>query len=276
MTQHRSILDNCFSSSSTLWKEFLQEDEELNTLYYPSAGEDLRPFAFSKKECLNYTGANINQDSYREPNFFIFSDYFIGTRSKLFDTRILHFDAYTSIYIEDFCELNPKSPAFIYNFNREYVAFDAAPMTGKAIFFKARIESHVLKDSFERYGVYFLYENVNLIEQLFLKHNLEINHLVWNNDGCGLGGGALRHHFLMPVSNLLKTQYYFIANTYLKDKKVELNNKFLKESKIPEEIKPYLPETFNLNLEQKGFFNWNGYERVNFYEKVITKELQHY
>lgn len=267
MTHHRAILDSCFSSPSSLWKDFLQVEENLNILYYPSAGEDLRPFVFSKKECLDYMKTKVNTSNYRDPNFFVFSDYFPGSRSKLFDSNFLHWDAYTSIYIKDFCELHPKNPAFIYHFNREYVAFDAQPTTGKAIFFKARIESHVLKESFERYGVYFFYENVNLVDQLFLKHALPVSHLVWNNDGCGLGGGAIRHNFLMPVSILLDTQYYFIAQTYLKDQKVALNYDFVNEEKMPIEVRPYLPENFSLSLEQKGNFNWNGYDRVGLYEK---------
>ena len=268
MTHHRAILDTCFSSSSSLWKEFLQDEEDLNILYYPSAGTDLRPFVFSKKECLEYIGTKVNTSNYRDPNFFVFSDYFHNSDSTFFDSKRLHNDAYTTIFIENFCEIRPKSPAFNYNFNREYVAFDAQPTTGKAIFFKVRIESHVLKESFYRYGVYFFYENVNLVDQLFLKHSLPVSHLVWQRDGSGLGGGRLKHYFLLPISQRLKTQYYFISEEYLKEKSVEITYDFMEDKKTPVEIAPYLTYPIKLKLDQKGKFNWNGYDRVSLYEKV--------
>lgn len=66
----REILKNCFHSTSNLWSSFIEDEGELNTLYYPSAVEDLRPFVFSKTETLNFMGLDTVNNNYIEPNFF--------------------------------------------------------------------------------------------------------------------------------------------------------------------------------------------------------------
>lgn len=135
----REILKNCFHSTSNLWSSFIEDEGELNTLYYPSAGEDLRPFVFSKTETLKFMGLDMENNNYIEPNFFIFSDYFPFPNSKFFDSKYLHWDNYTSIYIEDYCEIRP-SVNYQYDFNEKNVPIKPSQATGKAIYLNLKTQ----------------------------------------------------------------------------------------------------------------------------------------
>lgn len=262
----RQILQKCFNSSSDLWQSFLKEDTKLNVLYYPSAGEDLRPFLFSKTNCLKYIGVDTEAINYFEPNLFIFSDYFPYPNSSFFDTQNLHCDNYTQITVENFCEIRP-TPEFIYHFNKVYVDFEPSKATGKAIFFKAKIWTHIMSEPFYKYAIYFFYENVNLIDQLFLKHKLPISHIVWKRDGSGLGGGRVYHNFLYPVSELLNTKFYFIWRHYLDSDNPEINYGNVNRNSFPSNVSQYLPNEFTIKLNKKRTLRWDIGDSVNLYDR---------
>ncbi|MFA5667943.1 MAG: hypothetical protein WC967_01775 [Balneolaceae bacterium] len=242
----------------------MEEDEELNSLYYPSAGEDLRPFVFSKKENLEFIGLDI-VNNYTEPNLFIFSDYFPFSRSQFFDSQILHRDDYTSVTIEDYCEIKPTNK-YDYNFNKKHVHFEPSLATGKAIFFKARIKSHRVNEEYFKYGIYFFYENVNLIEQLFLKNNFSFTHLIWKRDGSGLGGGTVKLDFIYHVAARCNTKFFFIWDHYLNDQNRIINNKSNPLERCPDEIKEVIKDDeFEFFLDKKLSLKWDIEDIVNFY-----------
>jgi len=264
METEKDILGKCFNSSSDLWQSFINQSGRLNILYYPSAGEDLRPFVFSKNECLEYMGLNNTDNKYAEPDFFIFSDYFPFPNSRFFDSTFLHWDDYTLITIEDYCEIVP-SDEYKYNFNKEYVDLNPSPATGKAIFFRAKIKSHTMQDSFYRYAIYFFYENVNLIDQLFLKNKLNISHIVWKRDGSGLGGGRVFHNFLYPVSDVLNSKFYFIWTHYLDSEIAELSYNNVDNKRFPIDAAQHLPNDFSIKLIKKKVLNWEKLDKMNLY-----------
>ncbi len=260
----KQILKKCFHSTSNIWESFLEEEGALNILFYPSAGEDLRPFVFSKKENLEYIGLNDSHDSYIEPNLLIFSDYFSFENSRFFDSRVLHVDNYTSVCIESYCELIPADP-YKYTFNEKYVHFKPSHATGKAIFFKAIIDSNRAGGSFCKYAIYFFYENVGLIEQLFLKNKLSFSHFVWKRDGSGLGGGNVKLDFIFNIACESKIKFFFIWDKYLNEETALITEKKYNKEFFPEEIRPWLTDDFQLLLHKKLLIRWEKYDRVNLY-----------
>ena len=267
---NKEILRKCFHSNSRLWNNFLDDKEELLTLFYPSAGEDLRPFLFSKTECLDFIGLNHHNGQYVEPNFFIFSDYFPYGDSRFFDSRILFVDNYTDIRIDDYCELLTTNH-YQYNFNGNHVAFKPGVATGRAIFFRAKINSHKVKGTFYRYAIYFFYENVGLIEQLFLKNKMTFSHVVWKRDGSGLGGGRVKLNFIYNVAFKCHTQYFFLWDSYLNLDETLITEQTFKNSEAPEEVQPLLSDKFELELKKKLQIRWDGFDIMNLYFRETIK-----
>jgi len=268
MQNHGQIFANCFRSTSSLWNAFLRDKEKMRILYYPSADEDLRPLVFSNQSSLDHCDITFGEHQYEEPDLFIFSDYFPWNDRQFFDSRMLHHDDNTSIVIEEFCELKPNPDHFKYTFNREHVAFDAGIATGRAIFFKARVHSHLSDQPKIKYAIYFFFENVNLIDQLFLKYKVEISHLVWKRDGSGLGGGMVKHDFLYHTAALLNTKYYFLWDFYLSDEEATLTDDIIQDTYFPGEIKQHLRGSYILKLKKYGSLKWQLDDIMNFYIKV--------
>lgn len=266
----KEILSSCFKSSSQLWNSFLAEEGEINTLYYPSAGEDMRPFVFSKKENLEFMGLNTDEEIYVEPDLFIFSDYFPFSNSRFFDSRYLHWDNYTCLYIENYCELTPTIN-YNYVFNDSYVDFKPSQATGKAIFFKVKVDSHRVSNSYFKYGIYFFYENVNLIEQLFLKNKLPFSHLVWKRDGSGLGGGRVKLDFIFHVSARCETEYFFIWDRYLNEDGYLITQDSYGLERAPIGIKKTVSDDlFEISLTKKLNLKWELHDKMNMYFKSQT------
>jgi hypothetical protein len=264
----KEILNKCFHSSSELWRNFISSEGSLNTLYYPSAAEDLRPFVFSKSENLNYMGLGTSISEYIEPNLFIFSDYFPYPNSTFFDKRNLYTDMNTSIYVEDMCELYPTEN-YHYSFYQEHASFDPSVATGKAIFFKARITSHKIKESYYKYAIYFFYENIGLIDQLFLSHRMPFSHWVWKRDGTGLGGGNTSLQFMYSVAWKSKTKFFFIWDHYLNDESIIITENSLNvNATAPQVIQPQLPAHFEISLEKKLTMQWHDHDLMNLYFRV--------
>lgn len=261
MNPKREILSKCFKSNSRLWSNYLDSEDDLRILYYPSAGDDLRPFIYSQPSALNYLNIDYKLFNFEVPNLFIFSDYYPYDDSDFFDSNILYKDEKSSLEIQEYCELFPNPEHYRYSFNEEYVAFKQGMVTGKAIFFKIKIQSH-LSDSVQyTHAIYFFYENINLLDQLFLKHNLEISHLVWKRDGSGLGGGVLQHSFLYGVAAKLNTKFMF--DSYSLADQALVNNQTHANDDFPEEINRHLRNQFELKMEKMGQMIWGYDDLVN-------------
>lgn len=259
------ILKSCFHSDASLWQQFNPEGGELHTFFYPSAGSDFRPFVFAKRENLKIKGY-ADAATFLEPNLFIFSDYYPQLTEGLFDSEYLYQDEHTQIAIEDACELFP-SERYVYHFNTEYVHFADRARPGKAVFFKAKIVSHQVEQPYFRYGIYFFYENVNLIQQLFLKNKMPFSHLAWKRDGSDFGGGKIHLDFIFHVAHQCETRYFFIWDNYLNEATSVQTNAGIRLKKIPKELSAYVQEDFEMCLTKKLQMGWGKYDRINFYRK---------
>ncbi len=276
MNEQKRILGNCFRSNSPIWNDYLSQKGETNISYYPSAGEDLRPMLFSKTESLNYSGIDLTDEDYFEPDLFIFSDYFPWSTSRFFDSTTLYSDKKTSLTIEGYCELNPNPQFYTYQFNRLNVDCEPSNATGHAIFFKVKIQSHINGGiSYYKHGIYFFYENVNLIEQLFIRHQLAVSHIVWKRDGGGLAGGGKFHlEFMFALASLLGVKFYFLWCNYLDKKLAHISQEDYARyaASYPIEIKEKLPATYQLVLKKMATFIWCD-DHVNLYFKRYQEVL---
>ncbi|MCS6988042.1 MAG: hypothetical protein NZM06_00805 [Chloroherpetonaceae bacterium] len=198
-------LELCFSAKkSEIWKKFLDRlaSSKQRVAYYPSAGDDF--------DAISVLLDSTMPDVYVKPDIFIFSDY-----SNMYISHADFEKCETTIRlcnrnlrIKNCCELEPNPAHYDYFFNAEYTAFGKQESTGKAFYFQADYELYPVD------CIYFFYENVNLLSQFFVRHNVNISHLIWKRDGSGLGGGAIRHDFLVPICAKLKTVFFFVADYY--------------------------------------------------------------
>ena len=265
MSKPAKALEACFESASPKWREFLSRFAKTpqRVAYYPSAGRDLRPLLYWKAEGLKDRGIEPPAE-YNEPDLWLFSDYFPDAAANFFDTRTLHFDDRTWIRILDFCEIRPVPGEFEFRVNRDYTDLSSSHATGKAVWFRAQVASDRM-ESYEVDAIYFFYENVNLISQLFMRHKVPVTHLAWKRDGgSGNGGGKLVHGFLRSLPAAMQTQWFIFWNDYLDD--------CLLEKEWPEELEQWRDRYGTpLNLEQLGKFAWDSCDNVAFL-KVIEEE----
>ncbi len=267
MESERSILKKCFTSHSNLWNSYVSTDEQINILYYPSAGEGLQPFLYSKIEFLQSLGLDTSANGWFEPDLLIFSDYFPYPESTFFDNPTLFSNEIMSVVIQEYCEIMPGAE-FNYFFNHRHVHFDPIKTTGKAVFFRAKVTWHNQDLTFYKHAIYFFYENVNLIDQLFLKHRMAVTHLVWKRDGSSLGGGNVYHNFLYPAATIMNTQFLFLSDFYLDKNRESVNYDNMERKDFLPEIAKHLPSQFSLDLVKILNINWGDGDFVNLYKRV--------
>jgi hypothetical protein len=285
-----AALDACFGSASPLWPAFLARFGRTpqRMAWYPSAGVDLRPMLNWKRESFRLMNLDLDAIGYEEPDLFIFSDYASSDPArhgwKFGDRRParlpsqqltfdylpehpssrqidLHADNRTSIVTRRFCEITSNPASYQYELLQQYLHFKPSKFTGRAFFFEASINSDRL-GNYDRDAIYFAYNNVKLLQQLFLRHEVPLSHLFWHRDGSGLGGGLLRHDFLVPVSTLLRTRWYLISECY---------HQLLQRGESAEwpeelrEIKALCPVSVPLN--RIATFQWNVQDRTAFLQR---------
>jgi len=242
-------------------------DEQINILYYPSAGEGLQPFLYSKSEFLQSLGLDTSANGWFEPDLLIFSDYFPYPESTFFDNPTLFSNEIMSVVIQEYCEIMPGAE-FNYFFNHRHVHFDPIKTTGKAVFFRAKVTWHNQDLTFYKHAIYFFYENVNLIDQLFLKHRMAVTHLVWKRDGSSLGGGNVYHNFLYPAATIMNTKFLFLSDFYLDKDSEVVSYENMERKEFPPEIAQHLPSQFSLSLAKILNINWGDSDFVNLHKRV--------
>jgi len=222
-----NALECCFTSESPYWRKFLHGIQRTaqKVAWYPSSGYDFYPMLYFKKHTFETMNINIDLSCYEEPDLFIFSDYnpdnYINEPLICDPPRIRwHEHRNHSIDVNYQFEISPKENCFQYLINREYADFPPQYDTFKALCACLNITCYdiVERDGqcrvWQTYAIFFYCENVNFLSQFILRQNVSVSHLVWKRDGSGLGGGRLSHCFLLPISKILKTQWFYIWELY--------------------------------------------------------------
>ena len=254
-------LEVCFRSQSPEWRRFLSRFAKTTqqVAYYPSAYRDLRPLLNWKTEGLRHQGIEVPIE-YHEPDLWVFSDYFPQTGSAIFDAETLHDDGRTTIRSLDSCEIHPVAGEFERRVNRAYTAFPPSSATGRSMWFRVRVESDRL-GTYEADGIYFFYENVNLIHQLFLRHAVPVTHLTWKRDGASFGGGRMIHGFLRFLPAAMGTRWFLLEDRYLQDHVLDVP--------WPDELMRWREDfTRPMELHRLGAFDWDGSDRIVFLQSA--------
>ena len=265
-TKINSKLAKIFTTDDSKWDRFLAETSIRNVLYYPSAHEDFLCIEHTHLDTIHRNGLNAGL-SYETPDLYIFSDYYPHHETAFVDRGGVNLGNYKMIGIEEITELQINPDEFEVKLNPKYENFTPNPKYfGRAFYFK--MVFHSLGNHANTYfihGIYLFAENVNVIDQLFLRHKLPISHLIWKRDGTALGCGNVSLEFLNPVSKLLNTRWFFIWNEY--QGAYEYTHYYDAENTThyPEEIKPYINKRIRVNLDRIGAFKWDNTDIVNLY-----------
>ena len=265
-TKVNSKLSKIFTSDNGLWEQFLEEQPIKNVLYYPSAHEDFLCIEHTHIDTVHRNGLNAGL-SYETPDLYIFSDYYPGQETAFVDLGGVDLGNQKIVCIEEITELQINPNEFDLKLNPAYRNFTPNPeYFGRAFYFKMVFQSlgnHA--NTYFIHGVYLFAENVNVIDQLFLRHKLPISHLVWKRDGTALGCGNVSLEFLNPVSKLLNTRWFFIWNAYQDSYDYTHYYDGENTTHYPEEISPYINKRIRVNLDRIGAFEWDNTDIVNLY-----------
>jgi len=263
-TKINSKLAKIFTSITGLWEQFIEEHTIKNVLYYPSADEDFLCIEHTHLDTVHRNGLNAGL-SYDTPDLYIFSDYYPHHKTAFVERGGVNLGNHKMIGIEEITELQINPNEYNFHLNPAYQDFTPNPeYFGRAFYFKMVFQSLGNQaNTYFIHGVYLFAENVNVIDQLFLRHKLPLSHLIWKRDGTGLGCGNVSLEFLIPVSKLLNTRWFFIWNAY--QESYDYVNYYDAEntSHYPQEIRPYINKRIRVNLDPIGAFEWDNTDIVN-------------
>jgi hypothetical protein len=265
-TKINSKLAKIFASRTGLWEQFIEEHTIKNVLYYPSADEDFLCIEHTHLDTVHRNGLNAGL-SYDTPDLYIFSDYYPHHKTAFIDHGGVNLGNHRMIGIEEITELQINPNEFEVKLNPKYKDFTPNPKYfGRAFYFK--MVFHSLGNHANTYfihGIYLFAENINVIDQLFLRHKLPLSHLIWKRDGTALGCGNVSLEFLNPVSKLLNTRWFFIWNEYQGSSRFSHYYDVENTTHYPEEIKPHINKKIRVNLDRIGGFRWDNTDIVNLY-----------
>lgn len=185
-------------------------------LWYPSAGNDYR-------DILELSNNNIDKNNIRgriniatdyeidPPDIFVHTDYskkWVNLRQgEIFN------DGRTIVEIENLYELQFNNGLDInYNVNKDFVVFpEHAPELPEIYLLDVRINSDTLGE-IRKPVFYFLFENINFLQEVLLKNRINISHIVKVKEGCGLDGNRKSITVAYAFLSVLNTQYLIIDN----------------------------------------------------------------
>lgn len=169
------------SAQQALDKLFTSLEEE-RILWYPSAGSDFRDLL----ETLSPERQALHGLS-EAPNIFIHTTY-IRDYVPL-NLGVIRNDGRTVVEIQEKYEIVIKEEIdFTYQVSKQYAEFrDYASVEPLIHLLKLRLRSNVL-GVVEGWLFYFHFENHNFLQEIILKQQLSISHLVKVREGLGMGG----------------------------------------------------------------------------------------
>ena len=240
-------------------------------LWYPSAGNDYRDIhEFYGTQYEN----NHPYTNEQKPTLFIHSDahadwinlnvgqVFNGNEYAMgFNPPI------TPILIRQRHELT-LIPPYNFNINPEYVHFNPGIQGGIIYLLDISIYPNT-EWEINNQVIYFLFENMNFLEEVLLNNDIKVSHIVKIRDGYGMGGGGnVNHAVLRAFFKVLETKFFITDNNNFVHDNIEQNILEYLMDEYPIEIK-------NFNLEPiRQVHNWSGYNvdvcKINLLEEQLT------
>jgi len=243
-----------------VYNEFINSlPDNIKLLWYPSAGEDFRDLLFTHEK--------YEHKMEQMPDLYIHSDYYPWEQSKFLDNRIVYKDGKTEINVVEISELTFNKKDISFELDKRVVDFpEGSKASGKVCLLKLTFKSDVL-GVFEKYVLYFFFENTNFLKEIIFKNNLKISHLVTIRDGAGLGGGGrVNMKFLEFYLGLFETQYLLTDNFGRERAGFELirdDNELVENYNLPEN-KPVI-------LIGIKDLHWSGYGNFLNTDAIIIK-----
>ena len=196
--------------------------------WYPSAGLDFRDLV----ELSNY-----------EPDLFIHTDYkpdwrLINQSFDRFETGVIE-DRFDLAFRKEILQVNELifTKKVKYFVDEQHVDFiNHALETPKVFLLKVKVthsNNHVIRPV-----IYFVFENINFLDEVILKYKINIKYLVKVREGCGLGGNRKSITVAYAVAANLGLEYLICDNEANPD--VELIDELIEKHKL-------INYRFNLN-----------------------------
>lgn len=183
------------------------ENQTNNIAWYPSAGLDFR-------DVYELSNPIYNQEI---PDLFIHTDYKPdwSLENPVFETFNLgpinnEFDNNFDFIIDDVFELE-LTELIRYSVNANYVDFpNDAPLEPKV--FLLNVTVSYSGNIISKPVLYFVFENINFLEEILLKQKIKISHFVKVREGCGFGGSRKSISIVYAFIAKLGVKYLFIDN----------------------------------------------------------------
>lgn len=226
-----------------------------NILWYPSAGRDFRDILQ-----LSPTRAQLHKVS-ELPDLFIHTDYKpCWGHNWLKLGEVVYNDDKTSVRIENIFELQ-LIKKIQYSINPAFVSFpDDAPVEPTIYLLDILVTSNILGE-IRQTVIYFLFENINFLDEVILKNNIPISFLVKVREGCGFGGNRKSISVVYAFLSVLKTKYILIDTEEHTD--FEIINQLKKKHNL---------SPLEYELKKTGLINsWSGF-KVNIFSTLFGQQ----
>ena len=229
--------ENAHNRLNDLAKEI---GENPSVLWYPSAGNDFRDILEMTKDRAKIHNIDLL------PRLIIHTDYNAGWIDF---NNTPYNDGRTLVEVEQKFELELIND-IDYEVSPRYVYFpDAAPSEPTIYLMDIKITSDSL-GIVHRSIIYFLFENINFLDQIILKNNLPISHIVKVREGCEFGGNRKSISIVYAFLSAMNTKYLIVDKRGHTDYQVvdRLQSKYNLEL-----------QTFDLN-QCGSIHDWSGFE----------------
>lgn len=220
-----------------------------NILWYPSAGDDYRDILELTHERARQHGIELL------PDLIIHTDY---KPDWLNLNGIPYNDERTQVEVENRFELE-LTQDIIYEVNPCFVDFpNDAPNEPTIYLMDISITSNIL-GQVRKSILYFLFENINFLEQIILKNKLHISHFVKVREGCGFGGNRKSISVVYAFLSAMKTKYLLV------DHEEHTDYNLIRNLKIKHNLSP-----FGYELKKcDEIIDWSGF-RVNVFSTAYS------
>ena len=232
------------------------EKQTNNIAWYPSAGLDFRDVL------------ELSNPIYKElPDLFIHTDYKPdwSLENPVFETFNLgpinnEFDNNFDFIIDDVFELE-LTELIRYSVNANYVDFpNDAPRLPKVFLLYVSVNHD--GNTISKPVLYFVFENINFLDEILLKFKIKITHFVKVREGCGFGGNRKSISIGYAFIAKLDVKYLFIDNEEHTD--FELVNRIKRRHRV---------ENCSCELNYiNSIDSWSGFS-VNVFEVVNDNNL---
>lgn len=234
------------------------EEQTQSIAWYPSAGLDFR-------DILELSNSNYTEE---KPDLFIHTDYNPdwNIENSIFETFLVgairnNYDENYQANIENVYELE-LTEDINYFVDGRYVDFsNYAPETPKVFLLNVTV-SH-LETIVSKPVLYFVFENINFLEEVLLKHKISITYFIKVREGFGFGGNRKSISIVYAFLAKLEVKYLFVDDEEHTD--FSLVNRIRKRNKI---------DNISSEIQYVNCIDrWSGL-KVNVFKAIADHNLQ--